>query len=68
MHGSDWTVVGEFRINCDSHDSELDRCECGAHNLRVPGISSVLVALDGPQGLQKLKAAMAADPRMPPWM
>jgi putative ABC transport system permease protein len=64
MRGSNWTVVGEFESG-DSHDSEL---WCDVNVARSTfgrtGSSSVLAALDGPQGLAKLKAAVAAEPRL----
>jgi putative ABC transport system permease protein len=64
MRGSNWTVVGEFDSG-DSHDSEL---WCDVNVARSTfgrsGSSSVLAALDGPQGLAKLKAAVAAEPRL----
>ena len=64
MRGSNWTVVGEFESG-DSHDSELwTDVNVARTTFGRLGSSSVLVALDGPDGLQKLKSAMAADPRM----
>jgi putative ABC transport system permease protein len=64
MRGSNWTVVGEFESG-DSHDSEL---WCDVNVARSTfgrtGSSSVLAARDGPQGLAKLKAAVAAEPRL----
>jgi len=64
MRGSDWKVVGEFESG-DSHDSELwtDINVARATFARL-GSSSVLVALDGPGGLQKLQSAIAAEPRL----
>jgi putative ABC transport system permease protein len=64
MRGSDWKVVGEFESG-DSHDSELwtDIAVARATFARQ-GSSSVLVALDGPGGLQKLQSAIAAEPRL----
>jgi putative ABC transport system permease protein len=64
MRGSNWTVVGEFESG-DSHDSEL---WCDVNVARSTfgrtGSSSVLAALDGAAGLAKLKAAIAAEPRL----
>ncbi len=64
MRGSDWTVVGVFESG-DAYDSELwadlnvTRTTFGRN-----GSSSVLAALDGADGLDKLKRALAADPRL----
>jgi putative ABC transport system permease protein len=64
MRGSDWTVVGEFASG-DAHDSELwTDINVARSTFGRPGSSSVLVALDGADGLAKLKAAAAADPRL----
>jgi putative ABC transport system permease protein len=64
MRGSDWTVVGEFESG-DSHDSELwSDINVARSTFNRSGSSSVLVALDGPQGLAKLKAGIAAEPRL----
>jgi putative ABC transport system permease protein len=64
MRGSNWTVVGEFQSG-DSHESEL---WCDVNVARSTfgrtGSSSVLAALDGPAGFEKLKAAIAAEPRL----
>ena len=64
MRGSEWTVVGTFASG-DAHDSEMctDINVARTTFLRL-GTSSVLAALDGPDGLQKLKAAVAAEPRL----
>ena len=64
MRGSNWTVVGEFHSG-DSHDSELWTDINVARTTFVrTGSSSVLAALDGPAGLEKLKSAIAAEPRL----
>jgi putative ABC transport system permease protein len=64
MRGSEWTVVGAFESG-DAHDSEL---WCDVEVARATfgrrGSSSVLVALDGPDGLGRLKSGIAADPRL----
>jgi len=64
MRGSEWTVVGAFESG-DAHDSEL---WCDVEVARTTfgrrGASSVLAALDGPDGLARLKSAVAADPRL----
>ena len=64
MRGSEWTVVGEFESG-DAHESELwTDANVARTTFGRLGSSSVLVALDGPDGLEKLKAAVAADPRL----
>jgi putative ABC transport system permease protein len=64
MRGSDWTVVGEFETG-DSHESELwADVNVARTTFGRSGSSSVLVALDGPDGLSKLKAGIAAEPRL----
>jgi putative ABC transport system permease protein len=64
MRGSDWAVVGEFASG-DAHDSELwTDINVARSTFGRTGSSSVLAALDGPQGLATLKAALAADPRV----
>ena len=64
MRGSEWTVVGTFASG-DSHDSEMwaDTNVVRSTFGRI-GSSSVLAALDGPDGLARLKSAVAADPRL----
>ncbi|HWM66676.1 MAG TPA: ABC transporter permease [Steroidobacteraceae bacterium] len=64
MRGSDWTVVGVFESG-DANESELWTDINVARTTFVrTGESSVRVALNGPDGLGKLKAALAADPRL----
>lgn len=64
MRGSDWSVVGEFESG-DSHDSELwADINVARSTFGRTGSSSVLAALDGPEGLAKLKSAIAAEPRL----
>jgi putative ABC transport system permease protein len=64
MRGSDWTVVGIFESG-DANESELWADINVARTTFVrTGESSIRVALDGPDGLSKLKAALAADPRL----
>ena len=64
MRGSEWTVVGVFEAG-DAHDSELwTDINVSRTTFGRPGSSSVLVALNGPDGLRKLKDAAAADPRL----
>jgi putative ABC transport system permease protein len=64
MRGSDWTVVGIFESG-DANESELWADINVARSTFVrTGESSIRVALDGPDGLSKLEAAVAADPRL----
>lgn len=59
-----WTVVGFFASG-DSHDSELwADVETLASTYRRTAYQSITVRLDGKDGFSKLKAAMAADPRL----
>jgi putative ABC transport system permease protein len=59
-----WTVVGTFASG-DSHDSELwADSETVANTYRFTAFQSVTVKLDGKDGFARLKAAMAADPRL----
>ena len=59
-----WTVVGVFKSG-DSHDSELwaDGEVLGPAYQRS-AFQSVTVKLDGKDGFKRLKAALAADPRL----
>ena len=65
MRGSDWTVVGIFESG-DAHESELwtDAGVARSAFGRGGSSSSVLAALDGTTGLDKLKGAIGADPRL----
>jgi len=64
MRGSEWTVVGEFESG-DSHDSEMwTDSNVARSTFGRLGSSSVLAALDGPGGFERLKAAIAAEPRL----
>ena len=65
MRGSDWTVVGIFESG-DAHESELwtDAGVARSAFGRAGSSSSVLAALDGTTGLDKLKGAIGADPRL----
>jgi putative ABC transport system permease protein len=64
MRGSDWTVVGVFQSG-DANESELWTDINVARTTFVrTGESSIRVGLDGPDGLDKLKAALSADPRL----
>ena len=64
MRGSDWTFVGAFESG-DAHDSELwTDINVARTTFGRTGSSSILAALDGADGLDKLKAGVAADPRL----
>lgn len=64
MRGSEWTVVGEFASG-DSHESEMwTDINVARSTFGRLGASSVLAALDGADGLERLKAAVAAEPRL----
>ena len=64
MRGSDWTVVGEFEAG-DAHDSELwTDINVARTTFGRTGSSSILAALDGPDGFAKVKAGLTADPRV----
>jgi putative ABC transport system permease protein len=59
-----WTIVGTFASG-DSHDSELwADSETVANTYRRTAFQSVTVKLDGKDGFERLKAAMAADLRL----
>jgi putative ABC transport system permease protein len=64
MRGSDWTVVGEFASG-DAHDSELwTDINVARSTFLRSGSSSILAALDGAGGFEKLKSSLTADPRV----
>jgi putative ABC transport system permease protein len=64
MRGSEWTVVGSFASG-DAHDSEIwSDINVARSTFGRQGTSSVLAKLDGPDGLARLKAAVAAEPRL----
>ena len=64
MRGSEWKVVGTFASG-DAHDSEMwTDINVARSTFGRSGSSSVLAALDGPDGLARLKAAVAAEPRL----
>jgi putative ABC transport system permease protein len=59
-----WSIVGTFASG-DSHESELwADADTLANTYRRSAYQSVTVKLDGNDGFDKLKAAMAADPRL----
>jgi putative ABC transport system permease protein len=64
MRGSEWTVVGEFASG-DAYDSELwTDANVARTTFGRLGSSSVLAALAGPDGLARLRSAIAAEPRL----
>ncbi|HEV3182836.1 MAG TPA: ABC transporter permease [Steroidobacteraceae bacterium] len=64
MRGSEWTVVGEFASG-DAHDSEIwTDINVARTTFGRIGASSVLAALAAPDGLARLKSAVAAEPRL----
>ena len=65
FRGSAWTVVGVFSSgDGDAHESELwTDADTARSAFGRPGASSLLVRLDSPEVLQKLKDAVTADPR-----
>ena len=64
MRGSEWKVVGIFATG-DAHDSEMwTDINVARSTFGRSGSSSVLVAIDGPDGFARLKSAVAAEPRL----
>ncbi len=64
MRGSDWTVVGVFETG-DAYESELwADLNVARTTFSRSGSSSVLIAIDGADGLAKLKQNLSADPRL----
>lgn len=64
MRGSDWTVVGIFESG-DAYDSELwTDAEVAQSTFNRGGYSSVLVGLDGANGLKTLQDNLKSDPRL----
>ena len=64
MRGSEWKVVGTFASG-DAHDSEMwTDVHVARSTFGRNGSSSVLAALDGPDGLARLRSAVAAEPRL----
>jgi putative ABC transport system permease protein len=64
MRASDWTVVGVFESG-DAYESEMwTDINIARSTFNRSGSSSVLAALDGPDGFDKLKRALSADPRL----
>ena len=64
FRGSEWTVVGIFSSG-DANDSELwCDVEVAQTTFNRQGYSSLRAALETPNGLQTLKDALTADPRL----
>jgi putative ABC transport system permease protein len=64
FRGSDWNVVGIFSSG-DANDSELwCDVEVAQTTFNRQGYSSLRAALDGANGMQTLKDALGADPRL----
>lgn len=64
MRGSEWNVVGVFESG-DAHDSELwTDINVARSTFGRTGASSILAALDGTDGLERVKSGLAADPRL----
>jgi putative ABC transport system permease protein len=64
MRGSDWTVVGIFESG-DANESELwTDINVARTTFGRTGSSSVRVGLEGPDSLDKVKAALTGDPRL----
>ncbi len=64
MRGSDWTVVGVFDSG-DANESELwADVEVAQTTFNRRGFSSVRLQLPNPAGLQSVKDALTADPRL----
>jgi putative ABC transport system permease protein len=64
MRGSEWKVVGTFASG-DAHDSEMwTDVNVARSTFGRNGSSSVLAALDGADGLARLRSAVAAEPRL----
>ncbi|WP_147654032.1 ABC transporter permease [Vulcaniibacterium gelatinicum] len=64
LANQEWTVVGAF-VSGDSHESELwADAETLASTYQRQSYQSVTARLLGKDGLKRLKAAMAADPRL----
>ena len=64
MRGSEWKVVGTFASG-DAHDSEMwTDINVARSTFGRQGSSSVLAALDGPDGFARLRSAVAAEPRL----
>ncbi|MDB6160909.1 MAG: rane protein [Gammaproteobacteria bacterium] len=64
MRGSDWAVVGIFESG-DANESELwTDINVARTTFGRTGANSVRVALDGPDGFDKVKASLTGDPRL----
>jgi putative ABC transport system permease protein len=64
MRGSDWTVVGVFESG-DANESELwADLSVAQTTFGRTGTSSVRVAFDGPQALERIRSSLSGDPRL----
>jgi putative ABC transport system permease protein len=64
MRGSDWSIVGIFESG-DANESELwADGEVAQSTFNRQGFSAVRLELDGAGGLQTVKDALTADPRL----
>lgn len=64
LGNEEWSVVGVFASG-DAHDSEMwTDTQTLASAYRRPFYQSVIVRLDGRDGLERLKKALADDPRL----
>jgi putative ABC transport system permease protein len=64
MRGSDWTVVGIFESG-DANESELwTDINVARNTFARTGSSSVRLALDGPDSLDKVRTSLSSDPRL----
>lgn len=64
MRGSDWTVVGIFEAG-DANDSEVWVDAGTAHSaFNRSGFSAVRLALESPEAIETLRAALASDRRL----
>ncbi|HET8692804.1 MAG TPA: ABC transporter permease [Steroidobacteraceae bacterium] len=64
MRGSDWTVVGVFESG-DAAESELwCDADVAQSTFNRQGFSSIRLQLADPRGLQAMKDALTADPRL----
>lgn len=63
LPNGEWTVVGIFDSAGDSHESELmTDADTLLNAYRRDGFNSVTVRIDGEQGLERLRASLAANP------
>jgi putative ABC transport system permease protein len=64
FRGSTWTVVGVFESGGDAHESELwTDADTARSAFGRTGASSILLQLDAPTDVAKIKDAVTSDPR-----